>query len=935
MGRYDQIRRCDSTIKSCVKLRWIVEIQRGLSMKMRYQLAASAVALSICSFSTAAFAQSTGSVEFEEEIIVTGSLGPQNVQGIQAPDSTKAKAVLTKELIERQNPGQTILDTINVVPGVSFQNNDAYGSSGGTLTIRGFDASRISLTIDGIPLNDSGNYAIFSNQQLDPELIDQVNVNLGTTDVDSPTASAVGGTVNYRTIVPTEEFGVKLSGSIGEYNFMRIFALVNTGNLTSFGTRAWFSLSRTTNDNPFNNYGVVDKKQYNARIYQPLSGDDFISVTGNLNVNRNNFFGSLPLRQDLLQGPGTTTPTAPRIVGSLAANRFPRNNNEREYLINYPCLNTVTPVAGTAQAATTCGNEFDRRYNPSNTGNIRGSSRFSFGDKVVLTVDPSYQYVKANGGGTVSAREARRDINPAGATAGSLNTANCTTVQTGVGVNCQPGYWGGAPYFGRDLNGDGDILDQVLVVAPSQTQTHRIGVIANLRYEINDLNSIRLSYTYDRARHRQTGQVGLLDLNGEPFDVFPVNDPQADVGGTILQKRDRLSYAILHQIAGEYRGEFMDEKLVVNAGLRAPFFRRNLTNYCFASSSSGFVECSGQNAAVDAAAQAANPYSATTNAAGSLIVTGWALPQNRVFNYNKVLPNVGALYHFTPEASLFASFAQGLSVPGTDSLYNAFYFPLTTAQAKPSPETTDSFDIGVRYRSGKIQAQAGAFLTKFQNRLATAYDPELDQNVYRNLGSVDKRGFDGSVAVQPIPEIAFYFFGSYIKTKIKDDVIVGECTAIIPGCASIGAPIIAPTAGKEESGAPRWSYGATVRATLGPVDFGFSGKKTGTRFVYDSNLPVFAGPAGTPAAPNRTYQVFGAKAPAYWLVNLDARINLEFLGLNDKTFLQLNVYNLMDNFYQGGFSGGVSQAVSGGNWTIPNVQIGAPRTVSASFTMGF
>lgn len=901
-------------------------------MQIRSFLAVSA-SVAALSIPGVAFAQSTGSVDFEEEdVIVVEGTRTTDVVGIQAPDSTKAKAVLTQELIERQNPGQTILDTINVVPGVSFQNNDAYGSSGGTLTIRGFDASRISLTIDGIPLNDSGNYAIYSNQQLDPELIDQVNVNLGTTDVDSPTASAVGGTVNYRTIVPTEEFGVKVSGSIGEYNFMRIFALVNTGNLTSSGTRAWFSASRSSNDNPFNNYGVVDKQQYNARIYQPLSGDDFISLVGSWNVNRNNFFGSLPLRQDLVQSLGSTVP---RVVGSGATNRFPLNSDEREYLINYPCLNTVAPVAGTAQSATTCGNEFDRRYNPSNTGNLRGSSRFSFGEKVVLTIDPNYQYVKANGGGTVSAREARRDINPAGATVGSFNTANCTTVTSGAGVNCQAGYFGGAPYFGRDLNGDGDVLDQVLVLAPSQTQTHRIGVIANLRYEINETNSVRLSYTYDRARHRQTGEVGGLDINGEPFDVFPVNDPLADVNATILQKRDRLSYAILHQIAGEYRGEFLDDALVVNAGLRAPFFRRNLTNNCFSSSASGFVECTGQNAAVDAAALASNPYITTTNTSGSLLVSGWAPPQNRVFNYNKVLPNVGLRYKFTPEASIFASFAQGLSVPGTDSLYNAFYFPLTTAQAKPDPETTDSFDIGVRYRTGKIQAQAGAFLTKFQNRLATAYDPELDQNVYRNLGNVDKWGFDGSLAVQPIPELAFYFFGSYIKTKIKDDVVVGECPVVVPGCPSIGAPILAPTAGKEESGAPRWSYGATVRGTLGPVDFGFSGKRTGTRFIYDTNLPVFAGAAGTLQAPNRTYQVFPSKAPAYWLVNVDARVNLEFLGLNDKTYLQLNVYNLMDNFYQGGFGGGVSQAVSGGNWSIPFVQIGAPRTFSATFTMGF
>src|SRR3546814_15920834 len=98
---------------------------------------------------------------------------------------------------------QTILDTINMVPGVSFQNNDAYGSSGGQLTIRGFSSDRISLTFDGVPLNDSGNYAIYSNQQLHPELIEQVHTNLGTPDVDSPTAPTTAPHAHPRPNDPT------------------------------------------------------------------------------------------------------------------------------------------------------------------------------------------------------------------------------------------------------------------------------------------------------------------------------------------------------------------------------------------------------------------------------------------------------------------------------------------------------------------------------------------------------------------------------------------------------------------------------------------------------------------------------------------------------------------------------------------------------------
>src|SRR5438105_2717721 len=194
-----------------------------------------------------AFAQSTGTVEFEKQAIIVTGTRARDVGGVLTPDTPKAKVVLTQQAISRQSPGQTILDTVNLVPGVSFQNNDPYGSAGGTLTIRGFDSSRISLTFDGIQLNDSGNYAIFSNQQLDPELIENVNVNLGSTDVDSPTASAVGGTVNIREMIPTEKMGGRIVGSLGSWDYRRIFGVFNTGAIGPFGTRLFVAASKADN----------------------------------------------------------------------------------------------------------------------------------------------------------------------------------------------------------------------------------------------------------------------------------------------------------------------------------------------------------------------------------------------------------------------------------------------------------------------------------------------------------------------------------------------------------------------------------------------------------------------------------------------------------------------------------------------------------------
>lgn len=852
-------------------------------MKLRTTLAASVALIPVALLSTPAFAQSTGSVDFEDQIVVTGTAAT-DVAGISSPDTSKAKSVLGQEVIARQNPGQTILDTINLVPGVNFTNNDAYGSSGGQLTIRGFSADRISLTFDGVPLNDSGNYAIYSNQQLDPELIEQVNVNLGSTDVDSPTAAATGSTVNYRTRVPGEEFGVKLSGSAGEFKFFRIFGMVDTGEFTPFGTRAFLAASTTSNDNPFNNYGRVRKKQFNGRVWQPLGDNgDFISVAGHYNENRNNFFGSVPLRLD-----------ANRVVGSGSGNRFPLNNDEREYNILAPCTTAATVRPGVVDAQSTCGTEFDRRYNPSDTGNIRGASKFTLTEGIVLTIDPSYQYVKANGGGTVTANEGFRDINP---TAGVTNST---------------GYLGGQPYFGRDLNGDGDILDRVSMLAPSQTQTHRYGVIANLRWDINDNHTVRAGFTYDRARHRQTGEVGLLQFNGEPFSVFPVTDaPQTDATGVTLQKRDRLSYAILSQVSGEYRGEWADGRFITTVGIRAPFFKRDLNNNCFTSSDTGFVECFGS---------ATDPRNAIYAGLNPTIQG----PQQRVLKYDDILPNVGLVFKPNNQMSIFANYSKGLQVPGTDALYNSFFFAANTPSARPDPETTDNFDIGARYRSGKIQAQVSGWFTKYDNRLASAFDEETQRNLYRNLGRVDKYGVDGSISYQPIPQLAVYAFGSYMKSEIKDDVRSGSCIAaqvgVVPGCAAVGDPIFTPTAGKREGGAPAYSYGASVRGTLGPVELGITGKRTGGRFVYDTNLPVvFAGTT-----------VYPAKTNAYWLVNLDARVGLEFLGLNEQTFFQVNVYNLFDTLYVGSFTSSLSQGSS-----APNAQIGAPRTISGTLTVGF
>lgn len=871
-------------------------------MKLKYLLATSVVGLSAAVASTPAFAQSTGSVEFEEgtTIVVTGQRA-QDVGGVEVPNTPKAKQELNEEIIRRQRPGQTVNDIVNLVPGVSFQNNDPWGSSGGSFTIRGFADDRISQTLDGLPLNDSGNYALYTNQQVDPEVLESVSVNLGATDVDSPTASAVGGTINIRTRQPSDFFKITSTMTFGDIiadgrirsrPYMRGFLMIDTGDITGIGTKAFASASYTRYDNPFNNYGVVEKQQYNGRIWQDIGvNGDFVAVAGHYNQNRNNFFGSLPLRRDPALQPG-----------SGFGNRFPLNGDERFYDINFPCT-VDAPTAGVRDTDNNCGAEFDRRYNPSNTGNIRGSSRFTLADGLILTVDPSYQYVKANGGGDEELLEQRCYFDAA-------NGNECTTTPNGG-----PGLTGfldtgaGRQYFyGRDLNGDGDTLDEVTGNDPSQTRTKRYGVIANLAYEINQDHTVRIAYTYDDANHRQTGQTSVALLNGEIADVFPINNPLLTADGFELNKRNRQSYATLHQVSGEYRGTFADTFTAI-LGVRAPFFTRELNQNCYTVAANGDLACLGGGR--NAAFEAAFPYVVNANAQ---TVSGAALPTSRTYNYDDILPNVGFVWELG-EASVFGNYAKGLSVPGTDVLYDSLYFPDTFASARPAPETTDSFDLGARFTSGRVQGQIAGYYTKYENRLATSYDPILDQTITRNLGRVDKYGVDASVAFAPNRNMLFYVFGSINESEIKANVQDGTDAA--------GNPIFLQTAGKNESGAPLWSVGGRAQFNFGPVEFGIQAKHTGKRFVNDENLP--RDPQGFIGETIG----FPASVDGYTLVDLDIRWTIAETPFGDDVALQFNVTNLFDELYVGGFGGALSRN------DVPFVQIGPPRAASISLIFGY
>ena len=866
-------------------------------------LAASSITLA-AGIAAPAFAQSTGTLDFDKEIVVTGK-AEKGIGGIVSPDSSKAKGELNQAWIQHQVPGQSLNDMINYLPGVSFTNADPYGGTSGTLYIRGFDATRVSETFDGVTLNDDGNYALYSGELLDSEVIDKVTVNLGTTDVDSPTSSASGSTVNFTSHMPSDKMGAKLVGALGSDDYYRVFGMLETGVLNSTGTKAWVSASKAYNESPYSNYAKIRKHEFNGKIYQPLGGNgDFLSLAGFYVVLRNNFSGSDPI---------STKPLA--ADANLGLQYFPSNYNQAYYSFT-PC--TLSPaVTGAIDKPNTCGTAFDYRNNPANLMNIRAAMKVTLSPKLVWTADPSYQFTKANGGGTVTGVEG---FAPASAV-GSLATGT--------------GFINGTYYLGKDLNGDGDTLDKVTMLAPSETKTHRIALTTSLRYDVSPTQTIRVAYAYARSDITQSGEMGFVNADGSAANVYPVNNPVLDSNGNPIQKRDTESIAQLNQIGGEYKGKFLDNRLTATIGVRAPFMHRELTNYCFtrnAAGSSSSVSCI-FNSTDKAAYILANPY-VPANPLNNGQPTGAAKPMTRTYNYSAVLPNIGFTYKMANPGELFFNYSKGMSAPQTTALYPTFYYPQGTGGVEPGLEKTDNFDLGYRYNASRLTAQVDLWYTHYTNRLGSSYDQITQTTFYSNLGTVNRYGIDANVGYKFTPKVSGYLFGSWLHSKIQNNVDNGTCAAastvaVTAGqLACVGTEAYLQTAGKFESGPPKYTLGGRFQAEEGPLTMGLEVKHTGSRYLNDENVALVS--SGNALVANGV-TVYPAKTPEYTVVDADVRFNLKSIGLPEKSYLQVNVTNLFNTLYVGNFAESTSALQTGGT----TAQVSPPRAVVASLSVAF
>ncbi len=172
---------------------------------------------------------------------------------------------INKAEIKRQNYGQDLPFVLNWTPSLVTTSDAGAGIGYSGLRIRGSDATRVNVTINGIPYNDSESQGVFwvnipdiatSTQSI------QIQRGVGTS---TNGAGAFGASINLSTISKNEEPYADVVNSVGSLNTRRHTLGFGTGlfnDLFTFDARA--SLIRSD--------GFIDRASSDLRSYYFAAG---------------------------------------------------------------------------------------------------------------------------------------------------------------------------------------------------------------------------------------------------------------------------------------------------------------------------------------------------------------------------------------------------------------------------------------------------------------------------------------------------------------------------------------------------------------------------------------------------------------------------------------------------------------------------------------
>ena len=440
-------------------------------------------------------------------------------------NAPKARSTVNAEELAKQRPTGNAYQALELMPAVNSFNYDATGLFGGGLTLRGFNSDQIGVTINGVPVNDSGSFSVYPQEFVDQENTCTQFVTQGSTDVDSPQIGATGGIIGITTCDPSKEKRFRVMQTVGELNMFKTYMRYDTGMLSDEKTRIFISASHATADK-WKGQGGADR--YHVDMGFRTDFDRFNSVSGTILYNR-------AINQN---------------ISSISLSDLQAHGYYYDYSTNWVGHAPASPGKAGSDANQAFGDSYYKlTQNPFQNVIASVTGKFRLNENTDIKILPYYWY----GFGTGSNQQKLMAENK------FLNTS---TGKVNAGV---------------DLNGDGDTLDKVIVATSSVTRTNRPGITASVNHTI-DNHQILAGIWIERATHEQFGPMVPVDNNGVAADIWLRNNRITRADGTPYQSRDWKTISTAYQFFAQDTVTLMDDKLTLNAGFRAPTMKRDFTN---------------------------------------------------------------------------------------------------------------------------------------------------------------------------------------------------------------------------------------------------------------------------------------------------------------------------------------------------------------------
>lgn len=296
-------------------------------------------------------------------------------------------------------------------------------------------------------------------------------------------------------------------------------------------------------------------------------------------------------------------------------------------------------------------------------------------------------------------------------------------------------------------------------------------------------------------------------------------------------------------------------------------------------------------------------YSVDTNAFALVNVSGLATGDIKVEDWFQ--PHVGLNYKLGDGLEAFAGFTQvtrAYQASATSGPFSTTQAGFNAIKDKLKPESSDTWEAGLRYNTGVINASLAGYYVNFRDRLLvipTSVGVVGSANVLQNVGSVRALGIEAAVDVKLPGGFGAFASYSYNDTTYRDDVTI----------TAGGTTVVRATAGKTVVDTPkhllRGELSYDSQTVFGRVGVNYMSKRYFT-YLNDQSVPDRA------------------------LVDATIGYRLD-IGQRQPVELQLNAVNLFDKRYVATI-GSNGFGFSGDNQTL---LAGAPRQVFVTLKAGF